>query len=117
MNVIYIYISIKYTMKWFRVAKKNQYSTNSLWFKLSLKLFKKFNKAKTGNQTVWFGQNFPKLEAGNSVLVWFKPNFPNTTQASPFFLFSFLSYLSCSSASSSSCLLSCLSSCLVVVME
>ena len=43
-------------------------------FKPNLKPFKKFEKAETGNQTIRFGQKFPKLETGNSVSVWFKPS-------------------------------------------
>ena len=56
-------------MKQFTVAIKKIISTNSLWFKPNLKPFKKFEKAETGNQTVRFGQKFPKLETGNSVSV------------------------------------------------
>ena len=43
-----------------------------MWFKPNLKPFKKFEKAETGNQTIRFGQKFPKPETGNSVSVWFK---------------------------------------------
>jgi hypothetical protein len=39
-----------------------------------LKPFEKIEKAETGNQTAWFGQEFPKPETGNSVSVWFKPS-------------------------------------------
>ena len=43
-------------------------------FKPSLKPFEKIEKAETGNQTAWFGQEFPKPETGNPVSVWFKPS-------------------------------------------
>ena len=72
-------------MKQFTVAKKKIIiSTNSMWFKLNLKPFKKFEKAKTRNQTVRFGQKFPKLETGNSVSVWFQTEFESVSnQTSP----------------------------------
>ena len=59
-------------MKQFTVAIKKIISTNSLQFKPNLKPFKKFEKAETRNQTVRFGQKFPKPETGNSVSIWFK---------------------------------------------
>ena len=40
-------------MKQFTVAIKKFLSTNSLRFKPNLKLFKKFEKAETGNCSVW----------------------------------------------------------------
>ena len=46
----------------------------------SLKPFEKIEKAETGNQTAWFGQEFPKPETGNSVSVWFKPPHPSLSR-------------------------------------